>query len=369
MTSAAKQDAPNGLRLVMHIGPPKTATSYLQQQFVALRGDLAKRGWLFPETGSAGNGAHHHLAYFAAKFLDADGVHHRKLKALVADADRRGLNVLMSAEGFSTWKPENYERLRTIFGGRSLDIVYTVRDPVTLFHSHWSEQVKHGHTLSLLERHAQYFEDPTKSRVINPLVVLDKLRDLDATRLHVLLYEEISRGKLDIFDLVMKQVLGIGDLPPRKLGRANERNEIEMTEFIRVLVKMTNERDRVHGRTLRQSFMTLSSEAERDEIVRTVRAKAESAKRELVLSRDEPALLGIERRLRKRYAAAMIPPAGKDPIFQRGIAHLAHYDEDALRAVPEVKALLDEMASRLKRAEKNVFYRLSARLGRMMKRT
>ena len=76
MTSAAKQDAPNGLRLVMHIGPPKTATSYLQQQFVALRGDLAKRGWLFPETGSAGNGAHHHLAYFAAKFLDADGVHH-----------------------------------------------------------------------------------------------------------------------------------------------------------------------------------------------------------------------------------------------------------------------------------------------------
>ena len=65
----------------------------------------------------------------------------------------------------------------------------------------------------------------------------------------------------------------------------------------------------------------------------------------------------------------MIPPAGKDPIFQRGIAHLAHYDEDALRAVPEVKALLDEMASRLKRAEKNVFYRLSARLRRMLKRT
>lgn len=368
MTSASDQHARAGSRLVLHIGPPKTATSYLQRQFVDLRDDLARRGWLFPETGAAGNGAHHHLAYFPAKFLDADGVHHGRLKALAADAERRGLNVLMSAEGLSTWKPENFERLRAIFGGRPLDIVYTVRDPVTLFHSHWSEQVKHGHTLSLLERHDQYFADPTRSRVINPLVVLDKLKDLEATRLHVLLYEEIVRRKLDIFELFVREILGIDDLPPRALARANERNEIEMTEFVRALVTMTNERDRVHGRTLRQTFMSLTSEAERDEIVRTVREKAAGARRELVISREEPALIGIERRLRRRYAPVMLPPAGEEPIFQRGLARLAHYDETALVSVPEVKALLDDMAKRVKRAEKSLIYRLSARIGRWLKR-
>ena len=130
-------------------------------------------------------------------------------------------------------------------------------------------------------------------------------------------------------------------MPHDDAGTANDREPLEMTEFMRAMVlRMGRWRgdDRVNvGRVFKHMLL----ESTRHDIAAAVGAVPQ-ARRTMVVARDSEALVKMERRLLKRYASLMVPAPGRK-LFLEGPANCDYYDEKALEADPKVRALLDDL--------------------------
>lgn len=126
----------------MHIGAPKSGTSYLQDRFEANRDLLAEQGLTHPST-STGN---HFLPAldliqrpWAGELKRAQG----HWDALVATAAKAQGDVLISHEILAAATPEQIRRARTSFAGDEFHVIYTARDLGRQLPAEWQEMVKH----------------------------------------------------------------------------------------------------------------------------------------------------------------------------------------------------------------------------------
>lgn len=333
--------------IVLHVGPHKTATTWLQANFHANRRALLAKGWLYPSTGERVRTAHHDLSDRPAEILDPKSRKVAELRKIGRQAGRDGLNVLLSSEGFRHWKPKHIKALRTILGDAELHVVYAVRDPVSLLNSFWAQQVKSGAKASLPAFLDKQFQKNGKTKLLAPVKELRRYRRLPRTRLTVLAYDEIRRQNRDIFDVFQAEILHIDGLEKIETGSANERQPIEMTEFMRMLVIRTGRwkgRERVN---VGRAFQYLLTEGARNRILEAMQGASE-ARRTIVVERDQPALHVIERKLLKAYRDRMIPAPAGETLFLTGPEIFVYYDEAALEANPAVGQLLDEMQQRFR---------------------
>jgi len=57
--------------IILHIGPHKTATTYIQQSLASSRKALEKSGWIYPILGSNNTAGHHDLAHKPELYLNS----------------------------------------------------------------------------------------------------------------------------------------------------------------------------------------------------------------------------------------------------------------------------------------------------------
>lgn len=332
--------------IVLHVGPHKTATTWLQRNFHHNAAALEAAGWYYPQVGERVAIAHHDLSDNPKEILQANSRKVARFRKIFDRAAEKNLNVLLSSEGFDKWRPNALARLREIAAPHELKIVYTLRDPVSLVYSIWQQKVKSGGPKSFPEHYAEQVRKAEKSRVLDPLSDIDKFAAVENAGLTVLLYDEIARQKRDIFDVFCEDILGVGTLPHDDAGAANEREPLELTEFMRAMVlRMGRWRgdDRVNvGRVFKHMLL----ESTRREIVAAVAAVPE-ARRTMLVARDDEALAKMERRLLKRHGAAMVPAPG-EKLFLEGSASCDHYDLAVLETDPKVKALLDDLTRKFR---------------------
>ena len=332
--------------IVLHVGPHKTATTWLQRNFHHNAAALEKAGWLYPQTGERVAIAHHDLSDNAKSIQDDGSRKVAQIRKILARAEEKNLNILLSSEGFDKWRPNTLARLRKLVAPHELTIVYTLRDPISLVYSIWLQKVKTGGPKTFPEHYAEQVRKADKSRALDPLSDIEKFAAIENSRLTVLLYDEIARQKRDIFDVFCEDILKVGRLPHDDAGTANDREPLEMTEFMRAMVlRMGRWRgdDRVNvGRVFKHMLL----DATRKEIVAAV-AAVPQARRTMVVPRDDDALVKMERRLLKRHSAVMVP-APADKLFLEGPAKCDYYDETVLEADPKVKALLDDLTKKFR---------------------
>lgn len=329
-------------RLVMHIGPHKTATTYMQSNFKHHADGLRQRGWLYPAIGERVGSAHHDLSDQGSQFVRRAGPRYEDFRRVIAKADAEELDVLLSSEGFRKWKPAHFQAIQDVIGARKLHLVYALRDPLDMFYSFWAQKVKTGMVLSLPERMEKHFPDPMRSHLLNPLVEIEPLVRNTTADLTILLYDELRRRKLDIYSVFMEEVLGIRDLPPAERPSSNERLPIEMTEFIRLL-SVENEafggRGRLHmGDAIRYLF----SAEEKAEVLRVMAVAAPTARRIEEIPRENRDFVAVENRLVEKLGSRMYPPPEDGRLFSREPARWVHYDQAELRKVPDVAAFLEK---------------------------
>ncbi len=132
-------------RFILHVGPHKTGTSYLQEAFVRTRPLLAERGVLYPATW--GRTAHHGLPELLRGGADL------RLKRQFAELCMSGYPVvLISVEGLATLPRPAVERLQTLIGpGNPVRIVFYARSWADRLPSHWKQATREGATQSLPE--------------------------------------------------------------------------------------------------------------------------------------------------------------------------------------------------------------------------
>ncbi len=137
------------MRLVVHMGATKTASTYLQKCLGLNEDVLLKHGVYLPQAGrrtSSSNLNHHNLAWHLLedrRFRSASG-DWQALRTEIESADAD--IVLLSSEAFARLASE--ERLRPVLSTRLFELaedvtlVYVVRDPLARINSMYTQTVK-----------------------------------------------------------------------------------------------------------------------------------------------------------------------------------------------------------------------------------
>ena len=149
---------------VIHIGPYKTGSSYLQA-------GLAENSVLLEAAGI------HVAAVWSDHFLNpsqsglTQGLTEEGLPAtrLIFDAWRQSdwRKIVISCEELSTLSPVEVRMLKDLTADASVSIVYYIRRWSELLASAWQEYVKQGSTLQLVEVLVHNLRDAARSRIIN----------------------------------------------------------------------------------------------------------------------------------------------------------------------------------------------------------
>lgn len=132
--------------LVLHIGLPKTGTTYLQRTFHRALAELPEAPLEYPEAGFY----NHQVALYEPLGEHLPWKPRAGAPALWEGLSRRlgtpgARRMLLSAEALAGLDPAGVARLRALLGGRPVErIVITTRALAKLLPSHWQQNMKQG---------------------------------------------------------------------------------------------------------------------------------------------------------------------------------------------------------------------------------
>jgi hypothetical protein len=129
-------------RFILHIGPHKTGTTYIQHTLDALRDVLLERGICVPSIWNAAPGVpSHHRLVRAIRNRDLALIQDQ-VREIVAQRHRY---VVISCEGLSTLTPDQVAQLQQLLGSAAIQVVHYVRRWPERLPSAWQEHVRQGH--------------------------------------------------------------------------------------------------------------------------------------------------------------------------------------------------------------------------------
>jgi hypothetical protein len=338
--------------LVIHIGPRKTATTYLQSNFYRNRKELLAKGWLYPVVSTGLQNAHHAVAGALGEIRSGRGQLARSIARAGKSARARNAGILISSEGFANATPEDFLMLGERFGQQEVVVVYTLRDPLDLFVSNWNETVKVGKTASLGDYAARHLANPLRSRVVNPLMRLKPILETPDLGLVVLNFEELKRTRADIYTAFGRHVLGLEDLKPAQDKPRNESFPAEINDFLRLLSRRLDYDPKEAEFLFARQFARTHTPAEIAQIAASVRRAGAGARTDIVFDRNQPWLAALEVDLLQTLGDRLVPPPTSATLFGRGVVESVSYDIDALAADPEVRDLVDRSGTRVRKARR-----------------
>lgn len=178
-------------RVLIHIGLPKTGTSFLQSILWANRPELAKAGLLVP-----GRERRDHL--WASREIRQEEPHLQRAPErhrtawphLLDEIEAWSGAALISHEFFAAAAPEQAQRMVAELAPARVELVVTAREPLGLFTSSWQESLKNGGTTELADYGRK--ESPSPSAIWNwrtldlTLVLRRWTQAVPADRVHVI---------------------------------------------------------------------------------------------------------------------------------------------------------------------------------------
>ncbi len=135
-------------RCYLHIGAPKTGTTYLQHALHRNRRKLKAGGVLYPRV----SGNAHHTSVWDLRAMWEQREFGTDIRGHWDEAVRRvrewdGATAVMSSELFVYAEPDECARALTAFGDIEVHVVYTARDLVRQAPAVWQERIKNQYTL------------------------------------------------------------------------------------------------------------------------------------------------------------------------------------------------------------------------------
>ena len=147
-------------KVVLHVGLPKTGTTYLQTVLWANREGLARQGVLLP-----GSSSRDHL-WASGALRDDPRIDRRGPQArhawdrLVAEVTAWDGTAVVSHEFFAPAGAHHVRRAVDAFGEAEVHVVVTARDTLSLVTARWQEFVKNGSTVPIDDYPVREETDP-----------------------------------------------------------------------------------------------------------------------------------------------------------------------------------------------------------------
>ena len=203
-------------RFVIHIGPYKTGSTYLQTCLRNNAGALREAGIQLARVWEDNelNPSHTGLVVRLNTERKAE------LTPLFDDWKKSDVRtVIISCEDLSAMslEPVKVLMLSELLAGSWVEIVYYVRRWSELLWSEWQEYVKQGSCLQLLEVIVHNLRDPIKSRIINIDVCLSVFAEMfGKAAIRVISYDGVIESGEDIFHHFSRCVLGVATVRPER---------------------------------------------------------------------------------------------------------------------------------------------------------
>lgn len=333
---------------VIHVGPRKTATTYLQSNFYRNRKALLSKGWLYPVVALRAQNAHHQVVSSKDEMLASEGALFKRLKRASDDALKKNANLLISSEGFRKWTARDLVKLGKVLGQDDIMVAYVLRDPFPLMVSVWSETVKNGRTRSFPDYAQRQLKERDKSEALNPFDELGPILDHPKLRLCVLDYQAVGARGEDLYTAFCRHVLGVEGMQPSRAKPKNSSSPLELTDYLRALSEKIAHDPKKSDVMFFRLFTACHRQEDIDRIVAIMRAAGAEFRTTTRLDRGVDWYVGLESDLIARLGPRIHPAPAGGHLFVRGPMDVVTYDMDRLVAHPEIAGLLDDSANRMK---------------------
>lgn len=330
-------------RYLIHIGPFKTGTTYLQHAFTQLRPELAARRILYPDIWGGPHG-HHTLA--AALAHDSDP----SLRETFAQLNRSGADtILLSSESFSKLDDAAVRRLHGLLGSARSTVIFYCRRWSELLPSLWREAVKHGSLTTLPEFALSCLSNPAAAEEINFDLVLGRFVSVFGSRaLKLVSYNSLLESNVDLLAHFCQNFLHWHNPPATGLGRVNESLGMVDTEIIRALNALEWMRAREERAHLHKPFLEAKAELP---IHFIVEQSMQYMVNSIRFDDATPTLTKIHDGLGERYKAALVPPFPAAGLFRPQCVNVDYVRQDYLFADGIMETLRKMRATLLHRVQ------------------
>jgi hypothetical protein len=337
-------------KYVVHVGPSKTASTYLQSCFRACRDELRAAGIVYPDVWWVKPTEFHHarLARALAALKESDPITPEIANAF-ADFNTLGNStILLSAEALSGFSRERLMRFRGLLGENDCEIVFYFRRWSDRIPSEWQQRVRSGDTIETLpERYARALRNPSRWP-INYSLFLEGISAVfgeDALRLISL--SSLTDEKIDVFQHFREHILHLPNIHiPSDGVKSNESFSIFDTELMRALSTVYKDRGEKPDKKLSRLLTQRGDQAAIKRHIDDVKAAMEPHVKTLCLNDDEPALHEAYDRLSAKYRGRLLNPTPQGGLFEKRTREIKYVHPGYL-STPHVRESLARIADGL----------------------
>ncbi len=307
---AAGMSAPH---YILHIGPMKTASTYLQKCIFENLDALAAHGIHFPRAlGQPDNMHVHHplkLAMHDAAEYDA------AKRALDAVNQAGHKTVFLTSELLPLLMKPKLRQLRDLIGSDSVTIVYMARRWSDRMRSFWYNRVQCGETLPLQDfAHALLTARRPGGEVDYARVWQDWADIFGRDALRIMPASNIVDEGGDLYDRFCRDIFGMDDPPPasKRGHRLNASGDARDAETIRAL----NALSQAHGVAPKRDMYKAYWPMRKSPALRPLHAAMAAHEEMVVLDDADPALDAVYEKL-QGFADRLTSRHGGGTIFTR----------------------------------------------------
>jgi hypothetical protein len=328
-------------KTILHIGPHKTGSTYLQACFRQYRDALRARGVLVPAAWEhPGNASQTILVAALRDGGDLDGakVTMEKIKAEGADT------LLLSAEDLSTLGVVQLQRLRDLLGDSPVTIIYYVRRISDLMFSSWQEDVKHATSMTLPEYAYLHLRNPEVSLFFNLDIRLKAFIEVFGKEsIKIVGYSALRDNTIDLFKHFALRFLNWPNVTPEPESR--EMNVAATPEQIELL-RTLNQIEKLKNPERPQNLRVKLDSAFKDLDLTFLFGEMNASRKMLVFSDAFPMLARFHREQRQSYAANVVPPCPAEFFFRLARKEIPYIGGDFVLR-PGVLEALHELHGKL----------------------
>ncbi len=320
-------------RFVVHIGPHKTGSTYIQETLAALRGTLLERGICVPSIWNAAPGLPSHMQLVWALRNGDLTLIRRQLQEILAQRPRY---VVISCEALSRLDQEQIIQLRQLLGSAPLQVVYHVRRWPERLPSLWQEEVKFGHTTMFPEYLAKHLTKYADSE-LRDAAMIDRFADVFGTaQIKVVSYSHLVDQKLDIARHFLATFLDLSDIVLPADRRPNRSLQSPDIELIRALNSIHARRGGKRSPAVRSWFL------HKEPLVpNSLRDAMLDSQDKIRLDEATPPFALAFQDFLTRYEASIVPPRHTDGLHQLRAVDVSYVRQDYLLEAMMPKILDD----------------------------
>jgi hypothetical protein len=302
-------------KYVIHIGPPKVGSKYLQTSMAAQSAQLLEYGICYP----------------LSLFSEDRKVWHEPLNAQLRESPSRRLErifaelnasshrfVVFSFEGFFGLSEEQLRYLRKMMGECPVEIVYYVRRWSERIPSLWKQRVKGGFSETFPEMYCRTLSHLPSLPDYNNSLVWDKFATVFGREsLRLVSFNNLVDNKIDLVEHFLTAVLGVPVPPVAKKVDVNHSPNAFNTEILRVLNALHVARTGDAGRAVKVSDLKQLANLDVSALVTAMQSDVSK----IAINDAAPMFRAVYRRLEKYQDRLVSPEIGTGFFAPKSIEH------------------------------------------------